>query len=262
MKKYLVSIAIIAMASCTGSKKDNSQDTTEAADSTESTALVIDSMELVRKDKLMEITCRLQFITGNSTISDSINASISQHVMEQGRNSNVREAMRQYLKQTYEQHEPEVTEMQEQGGEYFADMIFSFEHEGRFMDDNPDSIITYAATNYTYTGGAHGYHWIRYLNFSRNTGHLITLDEILDLSRQKAIVQMIIQDLMKQFECNSIQQLEEEGFIGISDMNVTDNFHIGRHGITFLYNPYDIACYALGKQSVTLTYQQLEPYMK
>ena len=100
------------------------------------------------------------------------------------------------------------------------------------------------------------------MNFSRNTGHLITLDEILDPSRQKAIVQMIIQDLMKQFECNSIQQLEEEGFIGISDMNVTDNFHIGRHGITFLYNPYEIACYALGKQSVTLTYQQLEPYMK
>ena len=262
MKKYLVSIAIIAMASCTGSKKDNSQDTTEAADSTESTALVIDSMELVRKDKLMEITCRLQFITGNSTISDSINASISQHVLEQGRNSNVREAMRQYLKQTYEQHEPEVTEMQEQGDEYFADMIFSFEHEGRFMDDNPDSIITYAATNYTYTGGAHGYHWIRYMNFSRNTGHLITLYEILDLSRQKAIVQMIIQDLMKQFECNSIQQLEEEGFIGISDMKVTDNFHICSHGITFLYNPYEIACYALGKQSVTLTYQQLEPYMK
>lgn len=261
MKKYILLSAIIAMASCTGSKKDNSQDNNTTADSTMCTQLVIDSMELVRKDKLMDISCQLQFTTGNSTASDSINASISQHVLEQGRNSNVREAMRQYMKKTYEQYEPEVTEMQAQG-EYFADMIFSFEHEGRFMDDNPDSIITYAATSYVYTGGAHGYHWIRYMNFSRNTGHLITLEEILDLSRQEAIVQLIIQDLMKQFECNSIQQLEDEGFIGISDMKVTDNFHIGSHGITFLYNPYDIACYALGKQSVTLTYQQLEPYMK
>ena len=55
MKKYILLSAIIAMASCTGSKKDNSQDNNSRADSTMCTQLVIDSMELVRKDKLLEI---------------------------------------------------------------------------------------------------------------------------------------------------------------------------------------------------------------
>lgn len=262
MKKYILLSAIIAMASCTGSKKDNSQDNNTTTDSTMCTQLVIDSMELVRKDKLMEISCQLQFMTGNSTAADSINASISQHILEQGRNSNVRESMHMYLKQTYEKYKPEITEMQAQGDEYFADMVFSFEHQGWFLDDNPDSIITYAATSYIYTGGAHGYHSIRYLNFSRRTGHLFTLDQVLDLSRQKDIIQLIVQDLMQQFECNSIQQLEDQGFIGIREMSLTDNFYIGKHGITFVFNPYDIACYALGKQSVTLTYNQLKTYLK
>ena len=261
MKKYLVLFAVIAMASCTGTRKDNSRDSAEPSDSIQNAELAIDSMELVRKDKLMEITCHLQFIAGNNTAADSINASISQHVLEQERNSNVREAMHRYVKKTYEQNEPEVTEMKSQG-EYFADMLFTFEHEGRFLDDTPDSIITYAATSYIYTGGAHGYSSMRYMNFSRKTGHLITLEEVLDLSRQKEIVQLIIRDLMQQFGCNSVQQLEDQGFIGIRDTNVTDNFHIGSRGITFVYNPYEIACYAMGKQSVTLTYQQLKPYKK
>ena len=264
MKKYILLSAVIAIASCTGNNKNNQGDST-ALDSigiTADAALSIDSMHIERKDTLMEITCHLQFATGNSTAADSINASISQHVLEQGRNTDVPLAIRQYVQKTYDKHKPEIIEMHTQGGEYFADMVFSFEHQGWFLDDNPDSIITYAATSYVYTGGAHGYHSIRYLNFSRSTGHLFTLDQVLDLSRQKDIIQLIVQDLMQQFECNSIQQLEDQGFIGIREMSLTDNFYIGKHGITFVFNPYDIACYALGKQSVTLTYNQLKTYLK
>ena len=47
-----------------------------------------------------------------------------------------------------------------------------------------------------------------------------------------------------------------------TEMILTDNFYIGKHSITFVFNPYDIACYALGKQSVTLTYNQLKTYLK
>ena len=249
------------MASCTGSKKDNSQNSTEPSDSTESAEIAIDSMELVRRDKLMEITCRLQFTTGGGIASDSINASISQHILGLGRNSNVREAMHQYMKQTYEQNEPEVKEMQAQG-EYFAGMVYSFDNAGRFLDDNPESVITYETESYIYTGGAHGYNSLTYMNFSRKTGHLITLDEVLDLSKKEHIIQLLLQDLMQQANCKSIQQLEDEGYISIRDIDVTGNFHMGSCGITFVYNPYEIACYAMGRQSVTLTYEQLKPYMK
>ena len=251
MKKLILLVAIAAITSCTGVRNN---DTTE-------TQLTIDSLKLERKDTLMEITCNLQFTTHGGTASDSINASISQHVLEQERNSNVREAMHQYVKKTYEQNEPEVTEMKSQG-EYFADMLYSFDHQGCFLDDTTDSTLTYSVESYLYTGGAHGYHWHTYLNFSRKTGHLITLDEVLDLSHSEAVIQLILRDLMQQFGCNSVQQLEEQGFISIRDITLTDNFHIGSRGITFVYNPYEIACYAMGKQSVTLTYQQLKPYMK
>lgn len=253
MKKIIPVLlaALAAITSCTGVRNN---DTTEAQ-------LTIDSLQLERKDTLMEITCNLQFTTQGGTASDSINASISQHILDQGRNSNVPEAMQQYVSHTYDQNKDEVTDMRTQG-EYFADMLYSFDHQGRFLDDTPDSTLTYSAESYIYTGGAHGYHWHTYLNFSRQTGHLITLDEVLDLSHSNDIIQLILQNLMQQFSCDNIQQLEEQGFVSISEITLTNNFHLGSRGITFIYNPYEIACYAMGKQSVTLTYQQLEPYMK
>lgn len=263
MKKYWILSAIIAVASCTGTQKDMRQDNTrmEQEDLRNGNELTIDSMERVRKDKLMEISCNLQFTNSCGTVSDSINASISQHILEQGRNSNVHEAMRDYVSKTYSQYKGEVEEMQARG-DYFADMIFSFERNGRFMDDCADSVFTYEAISYTFLGGAHGYHSVTYLNFSRRTGHLITIGDVLDLSQKDAIIGLLVRDLEKQTGCNGMQELEDEGFISIRDMQVTDNFHMGKRGITFAYNPYDIACYALGKQFITLTYEQLRPYMK
>lgn len=263
MKRHWILPAIIAIASCTGTQNDKHHDNTltESENLTSDDELVIDSMEYARRDKLMEISCDMQFTSNGGTVPDSINASISQHVLEQGRNSNVRQAMRNYISHTYNQYKGEVEEMQAQG-EYFADMTYSFEHNGRFIEDSPDSIITYEAISYTFLGGAHGYHSVTFLNFSRRTGHLITLGEVLDLSQEDTIVDLIVKDLEKQTGCNSIQQLEEEGFVSIRDIQISENFHMGSRGITFVYNPYNIACYALGKQFVTLTYEQLRPYMK
>lgn len=39
---------------------------------------------------------------------------------------------------------------------------------------------------------------------------------------------------------------------------MTENFRITPEGIVFLYNPYDIGCYALGYIEVTVTGEELE----
>ena len=41
----------------------------------------------------------------------------------------------------------------------------------------------------------------------------------------------------------------------------TDNFYAGKNGITWLYNPYDIAPYYLGQTRITLPYSVLRPYL-
>ena len=40
------------------------------------------------------------------------------------------------------------------------------------------------------------------------------------------------------------------------------NFSVGKEGITWYFNPYDIAPYALGVIDVTLSWDQLKPLLK
>ena len=53
-----------------------------------------------------------------------------------------------------------------------------------------------------------------------------------------------------------VESLEDVGFWEDS-IQPTENMKLSATGITFLYNVYEIAPYAMGAQEVTLTYAQL-----
>ena len=45
-------------------------------------------------------------------------------------------------------------------------------------------------------------------------------------------------------------------------MYPSSNFILGKDGITFIYNPYEIAPYALGRIELTISNATLEPLFK
>ena len=59
-----------------------------------------------------------------------------------------------------------------------------------------------------------------------------------------------------------MRSLREKGYLYSSDMYASDNFLLGSDGITFIYNPYEIAPYELGMTELTVDYDYIEDILK
>ena len=48
------------------------------------------------------------------------------------------------------------------------------------------------------------------------------------------------------------------GYVTTGDLTPTENFYLGKEGITFHYNVYDIAPYVMGAIEITLPYEMMQ----
>lgn len=120
--------------------------------------------------------------------------------------------------------------------------------------------VTYTAHIYEYCGGAHGLYITNIINFDPNSGDEITLNDIFKEGYEEKLTTILRNQLMKDNNMSTIEELDENGFL--RDVFVSQNFIPEKFSITFLYNPYEIACYAKGHIYVTLDYKSLEEIMK
>ena len=54
------------------------------------------------------------------------------------------------------------------------------------------------------------------------------------------------------------QELEDMGYVTTGDLTPTENFYLGKDGITIYYNVYDIAPYVMGPVKITLPYEMMQ----
>lgn len=57
-----------------------------------------------------------------------------------------------------------------------------------------------------------------------------------------------------------MQELKNKGY-WLENLSPTENFIVNTVGLTWLYNPYEIAPYAMGTTQITLSYNQIMPYI-
>ena len=91
----------------------------------------------------------------------------------------------------------------------------------------------------------------------KRQGYELTLIDLFDKRQQEALGALIRTKLYDMFGVTGDEGLTEQGFFP-EYIDVTENFRITPEGIVFLYNPYDIGCYALGYIEVTVTGEELE----
>ena len=53
------------------------------------------------------------------------------------------------------------------------------------------------------------------------------------------------------------KELEDMGYVTVGELEPTDNFYLTENGISFFYNVYDIAPYAVGAIEISLPYEML-----
>lgn len=137
------------------------------------------------------------------------------------------------------------------------------------LEEGYQGILNCQADSYEDHGGAHPNSRSRWLNFDKTTGKLLTREDIF-LPSAKADVEALLFDALlslqagqnPDMEVETLEDLQELGFLKMTDMYIPENILLGTDQVSFLYNRYDIAPYSAGKIVLQLTYEELKTYMK
>lgn len=218
-----------------------------------------DSIELDGIDAGCEVSCSFDYVTGgvSGEVMDRINAAIiANHILfdvADGR-TDVPAACRQWVA--------------EQLGEFSVDdsydeenaMLFHFEfqREGRFTTAcKARHLQTYAVAYNDYTGGAHGMNALICNVFDLTTGETVSEADLFAEGYQEGVSALLKTAL------DAFLEAQEEGedlVFGAPAPN--GNFSVSEEGVTWTYNPYEIAPYALGAIELTVSWSDLKPYLK
>lgn len=119
------------------------------------------------------------------------------------------------------------------------------------------STMSYLATIDYYEGGAHGINQLITFNFDIATGKLMTLSDIFVPGYESQLNSALMKALKSKTGLNSLNELKDAGYLYSMDMFPSENFILNEETITFVYNPYEIAPYAMGSVELIITYSEV-----
>ena len=138
-----------------------------------------------------------------------------------------------------------------------------------FVEEGRGGVINASANYFIDMGGAHPHQWSRWLNFDFVTGKVLVKEDVFHEGTQKDIEILLLQKLVAiQAELNpdtevkTLDDLQELGFLQMTDMYIPDNFLLGKNALMFLFNRYDIAPYSAGEIVIEVPYGEIGHYLK
>ncbi len=254
----LLATATFAMAGCTGMSTP-AQLTFDSLSVEKRVALTADT-----NSPAYEMKLNVKYVKeGSEDIRKSVNDAITAKIFNM-HNVDIKMAVDSFVNENVQT--------------YISDMLPLYEEDKRDIDKRPiyeyaadintqvengkEGVVTYYINMYNYTGGAHGLTQLLTLNFDKATGKTITLDDVLVTGYKIRLNELLQKALMEKADCKDINELHDKGYLFSMEMYPSSNFALGKDGITFIYNPYEIAPYALGRIELTIGYSTLEPIMK
>ncbi|MCD8078118.1 MAG: RsiV family protein [Lachnospiraceae bacterium] len=123
------------------------------------------------------------------------------------------------------------------------------------------SVLSLTILYYSYVGGIHGDSGYTTVNFSTESGEILTLNDILEDADgfQEAAQTYIVEKLSEEHADELFEGYEET----VAAMwEAEPIWYLDAEGITFVFNPYEIGPYAMGTVCVTCPYDEVSGYMK
>ena len=103
--------------------------------------------------------------------------------------------------------------------------------------------LSFYAKEYSYLGGAHGNTIIRVGTISRATGRVLKVGDFVADVKLAALKNALHDGAVKALGGKENLQ---------SEVDVVENFYLAKDGLHFVYNEYEIACYAAGSVEVVI----------
>jgi hypothetical protein len=128
-----------------------------------------------------------------------------------------------------------------------------------------ENLVSFTCFYWEYTGGAHGYAPEFHHSVNLQTLEPVTLDQVLNSGYQAPLTGIIKEKLLRVMEekvkdifDDPIDDNQLKSFFNDYDaIEANDNFMLTETGMTFTYNPYDVAAYASGLFEVEIPYGEI-----
>jgi len=120
----------------------------------------------------------------------------------------------------------------------------------------------YLATVDYFEGGAHGINQLLTFNFLLKDGRHLQLSDIFASGYEPQLCKVLLLALQEKTGAKSLSELHEMGYLYSMDMFPSENFILDGEAITFIYNPYEIAPYAMGSTELVIPYSDLDTILK
>lgn len=169
----------------------------------------------------------------------------------------------QYIKQYREEIEPLY--IKETSNEDIQDVSAWFQYYLGIHTDIErfnDRFLVYNILKESYTGGAHGMYTSNYLNIDLQGPKLLHIYDVIKKTEKGVVTELIWKYLALQEDVTTRQELEELGYGFGNDIEPSEIFILGEDSLTFVYNPYDIAPYSMGKIHVSIPLTELKPFLQ
>jgi hypothetical protein len=122
-------------------------------------------------------------------------------------------------------------------------------------------LLTYCLDVNEYTGGAHNIYASNFENYDLKKMKTLRLNDLFVAGYTNKLTALIIRQLMKDKEVKTQEELTEKGYGSTGSIAPTENFFFDDKGISFFYNVYEIAPFALGTVTIHLSFSQLKGLM-
>lgn len=120
-------------------------------------------------------------------------------------------------------------------------------------------IVTLSITESGYTGGAHPFSGQRYFVFDIKTGQQLTLANLLTPGYESALNVAAEHAFREARSIGPEANLESEGFWFENNVfSVNTNVGVLADGLSFIFNPYEVAPYVMGPTEFTVPYDDIK----
>ena len=121
---------------------------------------------------------------------------------------------------------------------------------------------SYAMDVYEYNGGAHGNRYLLIQNYDLQTGDAVSEQDLFIDDYYELLKTLLLEALIAQTdEAETKKDLRRLGY-SVADVVPNENFYVTAEGITYVYNPYEIAPYAMGCIQISLPWDSIRHLLR
>ena len=215
-------------------------------------------------DSECNVSCEFEHVTGGvgRELQDKINATIvSTHILydEADGLTDVPVACERWVAATLESYEADIADFSDDYDEEDAWMFnFEYSRTGHFGDAcKSRHLQTYNVSYNEYTGGAHGMYSVVADVYDLTTGEIISEDALFAKGFQSGVTKLLAAALETYLADN-----DDDPEMLFSAPEPNGNFSVSDTHVTWIYNPYEIAPYAMGSIELSVSWNDLKPYLK